>query len=156
MNNLLKAVAGVALAAAVVAGADVVLDAGSTPATKPVTDAALETAGKQAAVASSEVAADKLRSAVYSKRLADGTVVVMLDRVEPDGGRLLKRLTDSPCRWRPKGSAPGSCVRVLSGGKQVDPGEEMQVLQPGEWVGAGCVQVPCAVMAGESAEAIKP
>lgn len=62
-------------------------------------------------------------------------------------------LDHSPCLKRPAKTDPSQCMRSTVDprtGKPViiDPGDE-NVMQAGEGVGPGCVEVPCAVFFGE-------
>ncbi len=52
---------------------------------------------------------------------------------------------NQPCAWKPAGGS--NCTRGDAG----DPGFE-NVMQPGDWVGAGCVRKSCVIVAGDSNE----
>lgn len=52
------------------------------------------------------------------------------------------------CAMRPKGKPADSCMRVNHLTKKpYDFGDE-NVMQPGDWVGDGCVRVPCTQISG--------
>lgn len=65
-----------------------------------------------------------------------------------DGGHAERALAHSPCAMRPVGVDPALCGRVALDGGLIDFGE-LNVMQPGDWKGPGCVEAPCAIMAGE-------
>lgn len=71
-----------------------------------------------------------------------------------DAGQVVKTVIDhSPCTKRPAKTDPAQCMRRTVDpftGKPVtvDQGDE-NVMQAGEGVGPGCVEVPCAIFFGE-------
>lgn len=87
--------------------------------------------------------------AVFQKPSKDGSAYFYKEA----GGWV--KVDSSPCRMRPKGAKPSDCMHVAipesarfpnDDGGLVDFGDE-NVMQPGEWVGAGCVEVPCVTEA---------
>ncbi len=64
-----------------------------------------------------------------------------------------KKKNTFPCARRPKNAAVNSCLRkrpttgLGSGDGGYDFGDE-NVMQPGDWIGAGCEPCPCTQVAG--------
>jgi len=81
---------------------------------------------------------------VRALRLPDGGLVYAVDGQEKLDGGTNTRVTQPPCGWRPVGMSAGLCRRT--GGE--DPGVE-NTMQPGGWLGAGCVRKSCIKYAGE-------
>lgn len=88
-----------------------------------------------------------LAHSVYRVALEDGGKMYVTTL--RDGGAT--RLDRSPCARRPTGVRADTCLRLLADGGTVDFGDE-NTMQPGEWVGAGCVRTACVVLAGEAPE----
>lgn len=71
-----------------------------------------------------------------------------------DAGQPVKTVVDhSPCAKRPAKADPSSCMRstidfLTRKPAVVDPGDE-NVMQAGEAIGPGCLEVPCVVFFGE-------
>lgn len=119
--------------------------------TKRVAEAAVLTADAQDAKTEAEVATkQKLEHAVYSRTVVDGGQVYFARKETLDAGVSWVKLQSSPCRARPVKADPSSCMRKdpRDAKELLDPGDE-NVMQPGEAVGDGCVEVPCAVILGE-------
>ena len=72
---------------------------------------------------------------------------------QKDGG--FAKLAQSPCARRPTGVKASECLALLSDGGTRDQGDE-NTMQPGTFVGAGCVRTACVVFAGEEPETGAP
>lgn len=131
-GQLTAALAGVALAATVVGA----LRAGKEePKTEDVkTEVQAKALGAELRTAKPVALSDGGR--VFEASVRDGGVVYT---------------ATSPCRWRPRGAKPSDCLKLLPDGGTYDFGEE-NTLQEGEWVGAGCVEVPCSVWYGQGVD----
>lgn len=123
--------------------------------------------GVLAAIAAAAIVYDDVKDAPAKSEAeakADGSRIehnvyaVKSDKGEPtiyvvpqkDGG--VAKLAESPCARRPAGVKPEDCLRRdPRDGGLVDFGDE-NTMQPGEWVGAGCVRTACVVFAGEEPE----
>lgn len=109
----------------------------------------VERAEKLIARSSAQLAAEgvPLVAAVYERELSDGGVALFAIDRRPDAGEKWRPVTGSPCRKRPKGVEPALCLQRNPFTVTSDPGDET-VMQPGMWVGAGCVPAPCAEFFG--------
>lgn len=89
-----------------------------------------------------------LRSNLMPVELLDGGTVFESRKQLPDGGVVRALVATSPCAWRPARAPKNSCLRRLPDAGTVDFGDE-NVMQEGEWVGAGCQRVACSVWLGQ-------
>lgn len=109
----------------------------------------IEVAEKLVRRSSAQLAAEgvPLLAAVYERELSDGgTGLFALDR-RVDAGEKWRPVSDSPCAKRPRGTLAALCLQRNPFTVTSDPGDET-VMQPGMWVGTGCVPAPCAEFLG--------
>ncbi len=108
-------------------------------------------AGDETKVEDLKAAGVKLEYAVFAAKDSQGAKVYAMNLPLADGGVMLVKLDRSPCARRPEGVKPEECLmRTLDGGTR-DQGSE-NTMQPGWFVGDGCVQTACVVVAGEEEE----
>lgn len=91
-----------------------------------------------------------LKYNVYAAWLPDGGLVPLMDEDLPDGGIRKRIFNRFPCAKRPTGTPARRCGAGLPDGGLRDPGDE-NVMQPGVWVGPGCVRTACVIMSGDPA-----
>lgn len=97
------------------------------------------------AVVNPSTLSPQVQSHVRAGRLGDGGLVYLVLDAPVDGGqRSTIRVTVSPCAWRPTGVSSLLCRRTDGS----DPGDG-NTMQPGQWLGVGCVRKSCVVTAGD-------
>ena len=93
----------------------------------------------------------ELTHSVYAAKDNIGTKVYAMRVLLLDGGLETIKLDRSPCRRRPTGSLAIGCLRLEIDGGIRDIGDD-NTMQDGQWVGLGCVQTACVVVAGDAPE----
>lgn len=101
--------------------------------------------GKTTSVVDAQDAGQLAGARVYRVSKLDGGSTMVAVEASTDGGLEVDVVLDhSPCAQRPVGVSALLCS-LRDGGDRGDG----NVMQDGEWAGAGCVETPCTVMFGD-------